>query len=63
MRSSLIVSLAIATVVNAQGLLNLPAGVGELLATLKPASANDPRFTNFQPAGSGDGMPPRSSHT
>jgi hypothetical protein len=36
-------------------LLGLPLDVGALLKSLGPAPANDPRFTNFQPAGHGDG--------
>ncbi|KAL6712178.1 hypothetical protein ACN47E_000055 [Coniothyrium glycines] len=38
----------------AQGLLGLPLGIGELLSSLGPAAANDPRFKNWQPAGAGD---------
>ena len=37
-------------------LLGLPLDIGSLLKSLGPAPANDPRFTNFKPAGSGDGM-------
>lgn len=44
-------------VTSAQSLLGLPLDIAGLLSSLKPASANDPRFANFKPAGSGDGMP------
>ena len=36
-------------------LLGLPLDISALLKSLGPAPANDPRFTNFHPAGSGDG--------
>lgn len=35
--------------------LDLPLDIGALLRSLGPANANDPRFRNFKPAGSGDG--------
>jgi hypothetical protein len=43
-------------VVSAQSLLGLPLDIGSLLSSLKPAAANDPRFTDFHPPGTGDGM-------
>lgn len=51
-----ILSLALTTsrLTSATSLLNLPLDIGALLSSLKPAPANDPRFTNFQPAGSND---------
>lgn len=36
-------------------LIRLPLDIGVLLKSLAPAPVNDPRFTNFKPAGSGDG--------
>jgi hypothetical protein len=56
MRSSLVVALVTASITSAQGLLGLPLDTAELLSTLKPAADNDPRFTDFKPAGSGDGV-------
>jgi hypothetical protein len=57
MRSSpLVAALATASIASTKGLLGLPLDVGTLLATLKPAAENDPRFTDFHPAGNGDGM-------
>jgi hypothetical protein len=44
-----------AGVVSAQLLLGLPQDIADLLSSLKPAAANDPRFTDFHPPGSGDG--------
>lgn len=44
-------------VVSAQSLLGLPLDIGALLSSLKPAAENDPRFTDFHPPGTGDGMP------
>lgn len=43
-------------VVSAQSLLGLPLDIGALLSSLKPADANDLRFRDFHPPGSGDGM-------
>jgi hypothetical protein len=40
---------------SAQSVLGLPLDIGTLLSSLKPAASNDPRFTDFHPAGSGDG--------
>lgn len=42
--------------VTSAGLLGLPLDIGGLLSSLHPASPNDPRFTNFDPPGPGDGM-------
>jgi hypothetical protein len=44
-----------AGVASAQSLLELPQDIADLLSGLKPAAANDPRFTDFHPPGSGDG--------
>jgi hypothetical protein len=44
-----------AGLVSAQSLLGLPLDIGALLSSLKPADANDPRFKDFHPPGSGDG--------
>jgi len=41
-------------VVSAQSLLGLPLDIGALLSSLKPADANDLRFRDFHPPGSGD---------
>ncbi|KAJ4982758.1 chloroperoxidase-like protein [Stagonosporopsis vannaccii] len=38
--------------------LDLPLDIGALLRSLGPANANDPRFKNFKPAGSGDARSP-----
>jgi hypothetical protein len=54
MRSSLAIAL-LTGVTSASPLLGLPLDIGGLLSSLKPAAANDPRFKNFKPAGSGDG--------
>jgi len=54
MRSSIILGLASACIASAQSLLGLPQDIGEMLSSLKPAADNDPRFTDFHPAGSGD---------
>ncbi|KAF2032120.1 Cloroperoxidase [Setomelanomma holmii] len=51
---SLALVLAVASVTSAQGLLGLPLDIGELLSSLGPAPANDPRFTDFHPPGTGD---------
>lgn len=56
MRSSFVVALATAGIAAAEGLLGLPRETAEMLSSLKPAADNDPRFTNFKAAGSGDGM-------
>jgi hypothetical protein len=52
--STLSLALTIAHFTTAVSLLSLPLDIGSLLSSLKPAPANDPRFTNFQPAGSND---------
>ncbi|XPS91099.1 hypothetical protein M3J09_000522 [Ascochyta lentis] len=57
MRLNIVVSAFAASVAaHPQGgsLLGLPLDIGALLKSLSPAPANDPRFTNFKPAGSGD---------
>jgi hypothetical protein len=54
MHSTLAVAL-LTGVTFASPLLGLPLDIGALLSSLKPAAANDPRFVNFHPAGSGDG--------
>ena len=57
MRSTFAITL-LASVVSAKGLLGLPLDIGALLSSLGPAPANDPRWTDFHPAGTGDGTPP-----
>jgi hypothetical protein len=52
---ALVAVLACTGVSSAQSLLGLPLDIGTLLSSLKPAADNDPRFTNFKPASSGDG--------
>jgi hypothetical protein len=55
MRFTSLASVLVSTsVVSAQSLLGLPLDIGTLLSNLKPASANDPRFTDFHPPGTGD---------
>jgi hypothetical protein len=49
------IALVCTSISSAQSLLGLPLDIGTLLSSLKPAADNDPRFTNFKPAGSGDG--------
>jgi hypothetical protein len=75
MRSTLAIAL-LTGVTSASPLLSLPLDIGGLLSSLKPAAANDPRFKDFRPAGSGDGTfaynpiscttantsPPQSAH-
>jgi hypothetical protein len=56
MRFTLTTVLVGVGVASAQSLLGLPLDIGALLSSLKPAASNDPRFTDFHPAGSGDGM-------
>lgn len=50
--------LVVSVAAHPQGgsLLGLPLDISALLKSLGPAPANDPRFTNFHPAGSGDGV-------
>lgn len=58
MRFNIVAAALVAGVVaHPQGgtLLGLPLDISGLLKSLKPASDNDPRFTNFKPAGAGDG--------
>lgn len=56
MRSTLAITLlAGAGVVSAKGLLDLPLDIAGLLSSLSPAPANDPRWKDWHPAGSGDG--------
>jgi hypothetical protein len=50
------VALVATSVASAKDLLGLPVDIGNLLSSLKPAAANDPRFTDFHPPGQGDGM-------
>ena len=59
MRSLLAVAvIAITSFTSAQPLFGvLPLDIGGLLSSLGPAPATDSRFTNFQPAGPGDGKP------
>jgi hypothetical protein len=54
MLSPIAIVLACTSLASAQSLLGLPLDIGNLLSSLKPASADDPRFTDFHPAGSGD---------
>jgi len=54
MLSPIAIILACTSLTSAQPLLGLPLDIGTLLSSLKPASADDPRFTDFHPAGSGD---------
>jgi hypothetical protein len=62
MRPTLAIVLVGTSVVSAQGLLGLPQDLADLLSSLKPASSNDARFTDFHPPGTGDGnaLPPSS---
>lgn len=58
MFSTLVVIVLVITttrVTSAQDLLGLPLDIAGLPSSLGPAPANDARFTNFQPPGSGDG--------
>jgi len=48
------IALLLSSTSSAAPLLGLPLDIGSLLSSLKPAAANDQRFTNFQPAGPGD---------
>jgi hypothetical protein len=52
---TLAIVLVCTSISSAQSLLGLPLDIGTLLSSLKPAADNDPRFTNFKPASSGDG--------
>ncbi|KAJ4412575.1 hypothetical protein N0V91_000333 [Didymella pomorum] len=57
MRLTIVAGFLIASVAaHPQGgsLLGLPVDISALLKSLGPAPANDPRFTDFHPAGSGD---------
>jgi hypothetical protein len=49
------IALATSSVAFAQSLLGLPLDIGSLLSSLKPAAANDPRFTDWHPPTQGDG--------
>ncbi|KAF1919446.1 Peroxidase, family 2-domain-containing protein [Ampelomyces quisqualis] len=51
-----------AGVISAQSLLGLPLDIEALLSSLMPAGANDPRFADFHPPGSGDGMSSLANH-
>jgi hypothetical protein len=58
MRLIIVAGVLIASVAaHPQGnsLLGLPLDISALLKSLGPAPASDPRFTDFHPAGSGDG--------
>ncbi|KAI4917874.1 uncharacterized protein J4E92_008811 [Alternaria infectoria] len=55
MRSTLVTTVLVgASVVSAKGLLDLPTDIANLLTSLAPAPASDPRWTNWHPASSGD---------
>ncbi|KAF1923551.1 Cloroperoxidase [Didymella exigua CBS 183.55] len=57
MRLTIVAGALVASVVaHPQGgsLLGLPLNIAALLKSLGPAPADDPRFTDFKPAGSGD---------
>lgn len=56
MRSSIVSVLFGTSVISAQSLLGLPLDIGSFLSSLKPAASSDPRFTDFHPPGTGDGM-------
>lgn len=58
MRITIVAGVLLGSVVaHPQGgsLLGLPLDIGSLLKSLGPAPANDPRFTDFHPPGTGDG--------